>query len=141
MSRQLDDAEIATLLAGGETYRSSVVVRATRVPEDSNWNTPTGDPLKANAGDWWVIDGDDRWSVSDGVFSQTYESLGNGRYQKTATVTAIQMASDFAVRTLEGIASGQSGDWLVRNPTGECWPVSNAVFVRRYERVSSQHAP
>ena len=135
MSRELDAAEVADLLADGGVYRSKVVVRATRVSEDSSWTTGGGDVMKAEAGDWWVTDGDDHWSVADDVFVRTYESLGDGRYRKSATVTAVSVGSPFSVQTLEGTASGEAGDWLVRNPTGVCWPVAHAVFNRRYDRT------
>jgi len=135
MPRTLGADEIVALLRDGHTYRSTVVVRAVHVAEESEWTTSHGDVLTAKAGDWWVIDGDDRWSVSDDVFAATYASAGGGRYRKSATVTAVPVAEAFAVRTLEGLAGGEPGDWLVRNPTGECWPVPNAVFTKRYERV------
>lgn len=134
--RELDEAEIARILARGAVYRSIVVVRATRVSNDSTWTTSGGDALTAKAGDWWVMEGDDRWSVSHHIFTQTYESLGENRYQKCATVTAVPIDRPFAVQTPEGVASGEAGDWLVQNPTGECWPVNAAVFARRYEPVA-----
>ena len=133
MPQTLSTEELDDLLATGQTYGSVVVVRAVRVNEDTSWTTERGDPLSARAGDWWVIDGDDRWSVTADVFDATYESVGDDRFRKTPTVTAVQLNEPFAVQTLEGVATGAPGDWLVRNQTGECWPVGAKVFARRYQ--------
>lgn len=133
MLRTLTDADIARLLPAGRQYRSTAIVHATRVAEDSEWTSPGGEVLHADAGDWWVSDGGaDRWSVASPIFSATYEHLAGDEYRKTAPVTAVQIDEPFTVQTLEGDASGEAGDWLVCNPSGECWPVPAAVFARRY---------
>ena len=136
MPRTLDADELDGLLAGGRSYRSVAVVDAVRLTEDSEWATANGDPLSASAGDWMLSDGGDHWSVAPDVFAASYEPVGDGRYAKTATVTAIQLTAPFAVDTLEGVATGAAGDWLVRNPTGECWPVPAETFSKRYELAS-----
>lgn len=141
MPPALDDAEIARMLADGAVYQSVVVVRAARVSKDSNWTTPNGDTLTAKAGDWWVLEGDDRWTVAHDVFTRTYESLGEDRYRKFATVTAVCVDRPFSVHTTEGLATGKAGDWLVRNRTGECWPVTNTAFARRYAPAGGIRSP
>jgi len=137
MPQTLSTERLDALLAAGKTYGSGLVVRAVPVTQDSGWNTDHGDRLNAEAGDWWVIDGDDRWSVSAEVFAATYAPVGDETYRKTATVTAVQLDEPFAVETLEGVATGVAGDWLVRNETGECWPVPASVFARRYRLSTS----
>ena len=132
MAQTLRPERLDALLATGQTYGSALVVQAVQVTEDSSWTTAHGDRLKARAGDWWVFDGDDRWSVTADVFAATYEAVGDEGFRKTATVTAVQVDEPFAVDTLEGVATGAPGDWLVRNQTGECWPVPADVFARRY---------
>ncbi|WP_431241004.1 PGDYG domain-containing protein (plasmid) [Mycolicibacterium aichiense] len=134
MARILAPADIERLLVDAPTYRSRVTVRAVWVDRDSNWPTREGDVLRANAGDWWVTDGDDRWSVASDIFESTYTHIRDDEYRKTATVTATEMPEEFAVQTLEGVATGVAGDWLVCNPSGECWPVAAAAFLRRYEK-------
>jgi hypothetical protein len=129
----LTEAIIARLLADGREYRSKVIVEATEVGDDTEWTTSHGDVLHAATGDWWVIDGDDRWSVAGDIFQATYERVGDGRFRKTASVTAVAVGEPFVVQTLEGLATGVPGDYLVRNPSGECWPVPADVFERRYE--------
>lgn len=135
MSRLLTDTAITRLLASGREYRSKVIVKATEVTNKTGWTTSHDDVLQASAGDWWVHDGDERWSVAGDVFRATYESLGGDRFRKIATVTAAVVNEAFAVHTLEGLATGFPGDWLVRNPSGECWPVPAKVFARRYEAL------
>lgn len=136
MLRVLAETDIARLLANASIYRSKAIVRATRVQQDTTWTASGGNTLSANTGDWWVVDGNDKWSVTDDVFVRTYERLAAGRYRKSATVSAARIDAPFAVQTLEGLACGRPGDWLVQNPTGECWPVPHAIFSRRYERAS-----
>jgi hypothetical protein len=132
MPHTLSAEELDDLLAAGRTYASVVIVRAVQIAEDSEWTTERGDRLSARPGDWWVIDGDERWSVASDVFAATYETVGGEHFRKKATVTAVQLDKPFAVATLEGVATGEPGDWLVRNPTGECWPVPSEVFAKRY---------
>ncbi|WNG81143.1 hypothetical protein C6A86_023585 [Mycobacterium sp. ITM-2016-00316] len=138
MAHALSPTEIQRLLDGAHSFRSRLQVRAVRVLEESEWRTTHGEVLHAQAGDWWVIDGDDRWSVADDVFANTYEQLDGDHYRKTATVTAARIRDAFALQTLEGLAAGEPGDWLVRNPSGECWPVTSDVFKRRYVRVQGK---
>ncbi|BBZ65897.1 hypothetical protein MINS_13260 [Mycolicibacterium insubricum] len=133
--RTLDPAEVGDLLADASSYRSRIVVRAEPISAEANWDTARADSMRANTGDWWVTDGDAGWSVAADVFAQTYEHVDGDRYRKTAPVHAVQLAETVLVQTLEGTATGQPGDWLVRNPGGECWPVTGADFARRYERV------
>lgn len=135
MPRPLDAEEIADLLTHARTYRSKLVVRAVQIRDDTEWTTAQGDVLRATAGDWWVIDGDDRWSVAGDVFEQTYEQVADDRYRKIAQVTAVPVTESVTVQTLEGIATGEPGDWLVRNPSGEYWPVPADVFALRYEEA------
>lgn len=133
MTTSLTADAIARLLAAGRQYRSVGVVTASRVIDDCEWTTSSGDVLQARAGDWEVSDGTDTWSVAGNIFTQTYVQVEGNNYRKASQVTAVAMAESFAVETLEGLASGEPGDWLVRNPSGECWPVPAAVFSRRYE--------
>ncbi|MFT4187778.1 MAG: hypothetical protein QM621_04280 [Aeromicrobium sp.] len=129
----LDDAAVAALLDNAPTYRSRTHVTTRPVEADTVWTTGNGSELTAREGDVWVSDGDEEWSVAPDVFAATYTSDGDGRYRKTATVTAVQLTRPAIVSTLEGPAEAAAGDWLVRNVTGEHWPVPQATFERRYE--------
>ncbi|WP_175616190.1 PGDYG domain-containing protein [Mycobacterium sp. GA-1841] len=136
MARLLNLEEIDELLDGAGRYRSTIIVGAVQIQQESDWTTARGDPLQMAAGDWWVTDDrGDRWSVAADVFAQTYEQLPDGRYRKAAQVVATELTETVTVQTLEGLATAEPGDWLVRNPGGECWPVPAADFSRRYEKV------
>lgn len=137
MRRVLSNSEAARLLARGRSYRSTVVVHARPVADDAEWTTSRGDVLQAKVGDWWVTDGVSCRSVAGDVFRATYECVGGDRYRKTAPVTAVVVSEPFQVRTREGAATGAAGDWLVRNPSGECWPVTATKFDKCYEPIES----
>lgn len=131
-ARLLSPGEIDALLSGATVYRSAVSVTATPAEQSMTWTTPRGDILSADAGDWIVSDGVDWWTVDAGVFADTYTRVTGDRYRKTALITAVRIVDAFAVSTLEGLATGAGGDWLARNPGGECWPITNEQFRRRY---------
>ena len=130
-----DPRSAADLLSSrGRRYRSTIIVTAEPVTADETWTSSTGDTLRASAGDWWVSDGSDRWSVKSDIFDRTYTHLGAGRYRKSAPVTAAALDEPFTVATLEGDASGGPGDFLVTNPGGDVWVVPESVFIARYEQ-------
>jgi hypothetical protein len=60
-----------------------------------------------------------------------------GRYVKQPIpVVAVQVLEPFMVRTLEGMMTGQPGDWLVIGEgEGERWPVKASIFARTYTRA------
>lgn len=126
------------LLAEGQQFRVVATVRATQLTVDRSWATAAGDTLHASAGHWWLTDGDDQWSVAPAVFAQVYEDLGAGIFRKRSVVTAVQLARSATIETLEGSATAEAGDWLVRNPTGESWPVPARIFQRRYVPCNTQ---
>lgn len=139
MPNTLSAYDIERLLDNAPSYRSRVVVEAFPVEEDGEWTTTAGNVLRTHAGDWWVVDGNDRWSVAAHIFEVTYEPVGDGKYRKyrkSAPVSAIPMREAFVVSTLEGEATGRPGDWLVRNASGECWPSPADTFNQRYARIS-----
>lgn len=110
-------------------------VSAERLAEDIAWTSSGGDLLTGRAGDWAVSDGIDRWTVADGVFRATYVAAGDGRWRKAARVRAVRVDERVEVMTLEGRAVAEAGDWVVRNPSGESWPVPAKVFARTYREV------
>lgn len=131
---------VATLLADAELYASTVTVSAERLTQARTWETETGSRLAAKAGDWWVTRGARQWSVAADVFDVTYVAAGNSTYRKTAPVRAVQLSAPVTLRTLEGDATANSGDWLVQNPSGEVWPVPADVFAQTYAPVCDQGA-
>ncbi len=69
------------------------------------------------------------YNVDDVEFSDFKE------YHKTATVQAIQLELEFAVNTLEGVMTGQPGDYLCIGINGERWPVKKEIFEKTYEVI------
>ncbi len=136
MTRALSPADIDSLLSSGVSYRSAITVTAAQATEEMVWSTARGDALRAAVGDMVLYDsadpGGDRWTVAPDIFADTYVSIGGDQYRKTALVQAVQVSEPFSVQTLEGTATGAAGDWLARNPSGECWPITDEQFRRRY---------
>lgn len=82
------------------------------------------------------------------------------KYRKTGLVEAMQWTGDnidaiwewagadkvygptennpdwLIVGTLEGSLRCSLGDWVLRGPEGECWPVKGSIFAATYEAVS-----
>ena len=134
MTRALSSTDTDALLESAGTYRSTIVVSAMRAAQELEWTTAAGDTLRAAVGDMHFADDSsgDQWTVDSDVFAATYTHVGGNQYRKTAPISAVQMDEPFSVSTLEGTATGAAGDWLVRNQTGECWPITDAVFRSRY---------
>lgn len=135
MVTALTDTEIQSLLAQGRRYKSKLVVRAEQLMKETVWSTGAGDEMRGQAGDWKVADGNDQWTVAADVFDRTYTRVDGEYFRKEAAVLAVNVDHAFAVGTLEGLATGAAGDWLVQNPGGECWPVPASVFERHYEEA------
>lgn len=127
--------DIDEFLVNANSYRSRLPVIAERLTAGILWLSDAGSALTASLGDWLLTDGESIWTVAADVFPETYRAMGDGRYVKTALVTARQLDHADEFMTLEGEALAAAGDWLVRNPSGEVWPVSDDEFARRYERA------
>lgn len=129
--------DVTQFLEGAASYRSRLVVSATRLTERTNWQTVAGSSLTAQPGDWLVSDGGSSWTVAADVFAATYRESGDGKFTKTAAVVARQLPVKVTILTREGPATAEAGDWVVRNPGGEAWPVPKAEFERRYEPLAA----
>ncbi|WP_167759472.1 hypothetical protein [Mycobacterium sp. PS03-16] len=114
-------------------YRRRGDVTAEQRPHAFTWTTSTGEVMHARAGDWLVTDdtGDTR-SVAAEVFDGTHEQIGPGRYRRTGTVLARPATAGEIVATLEGDVIARDGDWIVRGPQGEQWPVPEHRFHANY---------
>jgi hypothetical protein len=112
-------------------------VRAKRLTSRRWWTRRSGDRLIGDAGDWWVLDGNgEERSVRDMVFQASHERVGNGRWRRTGTYRAWQVSEALVLRTMEGRARAQPGDWVVEGHQGERWPVTNDQFRRTYQRTA-----
>jgi len=60
------------------------------------------------------------------------------RYRlRPVILLAMEFNHPFGVENSEGFILGQAGDYLVRDPAGEMYPVSAEVFHELYEEVTS----
>jgi hypothetical protein len=85
------------------------------------------------AGDWRVVDGAGNVrTVTDPDFQSSHEPLGDGRWRRVGSYRAWQVAEAVLVRTKEGRATAQPGDWVVEAPTGDRWPVRDSQFLWSY---------
>ncbi|MEA3292270.1 MAG: hypothetical protein U9Q71_08255 [Pseudomonadota bacterium] len=90
---------------------------------------------RGKPGDWLVDNGDEIYTVDDGVFCRTYREIGQGGYVKTTPVWAEKTIGDGAVRTKEGISRYKAGDYLVSNDEDgrDVYCVSAGKFETLYE--------
>jgi hypothetical protein len=113
-------------------------VLAKRLRTRQHWTRPAGGELSGEAGDWRVFDdrGDER-TIRDAAFRASHEPLGGEHWRRTGTYRAWQVSDELVLRTLEGRAVAQPGDWVVEGRGGERWPVSDAQFRQTYRAVSN----
>ena len=81
--------------------------------------------------------GDER-TIRDTTFRASHEPLRGARWRRTGTYRAWQVSDERVLRTLEGRAIAQPGDWVVEGHSGERWPVSDAQFRVTYEAVADE---
>ena len=114
-------------------------VRATRLSARWRWARAAGDDLSGEPGDWRVLDdGGDERTVRDGAFRVSHEPLGGERWRRTGSYLAWQVSDQLVLRTLEGRAVAEPGDWVVEGFSGERWPVGNAQFRRTYRAAAQE---
>jgi hypothetical protein len=122
-------------------YERVGTVRARKLQARRTWKRRSGDELTGNPGDWRVFDdsGDER-TVRDAEFMVSHEHLGGEVWRRTGTYRAWQVDEDQVLRTMEGRAVAQAGDWVVEGYGGERWPVSDEQFRRTYRPASTEPA-
>ena len=68
-------------------------------------------------------------------FGKNDEVDGLHPCQKSGVVHALRIPVEFQVSTLEGLMSGQAGDYLMRGVEGELYPCAASVFEKSYSWV------
>jgi hypothetical protein len=112
-------------------------VRAKRLTSRWWWAGRYGDWFSGDPGDWRVLDGNgDERTVRDKVFRASHERLGPRRWRRIGTYRAWQVSEHLVLRTMEGEATAQPGDWVVEGHYEERWPVPNDQFLRTYRRMN-----
>ena len=122
---------------GAAEFRRIGTVRAKRLYGRRPWTRRSGEELHGNAGDWRVVDdGGDERTVRDLEFRDSHAPLGGELWQRTGAFRAWQVSEALVLRTMEGRAVAQQGDWVVEGSRGERWPVSDSQFRRTYSPAS-----
>lgn len=131
--------DVDRFLATSGQYESVLIVTARRLDEPSTWRTLAGSVMQSEIGDWHVTERFSSWTVKAQVFEATYVHLPDGRYRKTSLVHAARMTETAIITTLEGTSLVKPGNWIVRNETGESWPMTDDDFTRFYELTGASH--
>ncbi len=116
---QLEDVGFVPVVpAGGPAtaaeFQRMGTVQARRLSARRTWTRRSGDELYGDAGDWRVRDnsGDER-TVRDLEFRASHQPLGGEEWRRTGTFIAWQVSETQVLRTMEGRAIAQPGDWVV----------------------------
>jgi hypothetical protein len=142
VARLEDVGFVPVLPRGGPPWAAKFerigVVRARRLRGRRIWVRRSGDELTGNTGDWRVVDsaGSER-TVRDQEFRASHEPLGHELWRRIGIFSAWQVGETVVVRTKEGRATAQPGDWVVEGSHGERWPVAADQFLRTYRSVDS----
>jgi hypothetical protein len=129
----LTAAEIDALFRHARRYRPTAVVSARQLTDPLVWRTSRGADLRAEAGDWELVDDDgDRWTVAADTFTRSYQRSPDGHYRKRELIDAVRLTGRAEISTLEGAATAEIGDWLLRDAVGAVWPVPDGTFRARY---------
>ena len=143
VARLEDVGFVPVLPRGGPPWAAKFerigVVRARRLRGRRIWVRRSGDELTGNTGDWRVVDsaGSER-TVRDQEFRASHEPLGHELWRRIGTFSAWQVGETVVVRTKEGRATAQPGDWVVEGSHGERWPVAADQFLRTYRSVDEE---
>jgi hypothetical protein len=110
------------------------VVQARQLQARRRWTRRSGDELAGDPGDWRVVDeANDERTVRDLDFRASHEPLGGDQWRRTGTYSAWQVSGKLVIRTMEGPAVAQAGDWIVEGHRGQRWPVTDEQFGRTYK--------
>lgn len=124
--------DLVDALRTAPRYVSSAVVEARPVATERAFRSARGSDLVGRSGDWLVTDGTSEWVVAATIFDRAYRELSDGRFAKDAPVRAVQVEQRVQVTTLEGSATAEAGDWVLRGIDGEMWPVTDEFFRNNY---------
>jgi hypothetical protein len=123
-------------------FERTGIVRAKQLQTPRRWTRRSGDTLRGGPGDWCVIDdGDDERTVRDLEFRASHEPLGGELWRRTGTFSAWRVSEKLVLRTMEGQAIAQAGDWVVEGHRGARWPVTDEQFRRTYQPVARSRPP
>jgi hypothetical protein len=126
---------------GAARFERVGVVRARQLRARRLWTRRSGDELCGDPGDWRVVDdGDDERTVRDPEFRASHQPLGGERWRRTGTYSAWQVGEKLVLRTTEGRAIAEAGDWVVEGHRGQRWPVNDEQFRKTYRMKQDEGA-
>jgi hypothetical protein len=124
------------------TYERVGFVQASRLAARRTWALRSGEQMQGNAGDWNVTDDDGNVrTVADREFRASYEPVDGIVWRRVGVCSAWQVHEAVRIRTKEGKATAQVGDWVLEAPGGERWPMRDEEFSRSYRTVSEAPVP
>jgi hypothetical protein len=96
-----------------------------------------GGTQRCKKGDWLLDNDGDVYTVDAETFAITYQEVGPGRYEKSATVWAKEADKKDSIETKEGITHYNAGDFLVYNDGAlrDGYAVTAEKFNELYERI------
>lgn len=119
-----------------QRFNRSGDVTAVKSRAPWTWRTSSGSLLQAEAGDWRVTDGDQVWSVADGIFANSYRHVTEDRWRRIGQVQGRPATAGELINSLEGDEVAASGDWVLRGPAGDEWLVSAEHLSAHYQPVA-----
>jgi hypothetical protein len=127
---------------GAAGFERIGTVRAKQLQAPRRWTRRSGDQLRGDPGDWCVIDdGNDERTVRDLEFRASHEPLGGELWRRTGTFSAWRVSERLVLRTMEGQAIAQAGDWVVEGHRGARWTVTDEQFRRTYKMKRDENGP
>ena len=148
----LDVGYVAIVPPGGPAeaarFQRTGIVQARELMAPQSWirrSAEKEEELHGEAGDWRVRDshGDVR-TVGNAELRQSHEPLDGDWWRRTGMFRAWRAREELVIRTKEGTATANPGDWVVEGAFGERWPISDEQFKRTYRasgNAADQHQP
>lgn len=126
-----------------QRFRRTGTVTAEQRTEPWSWTSTSGQPMRAEAGDWAVgaRPGGQPWSVRDDIFQSTHEHVTGNTWRRCGDVKARKARGEEVIQTLEGPLTAEPGDWIVQGSHGEQWPVDPDTFKQQYQGPLSDPTP
>jgi hypothetical protein len=55
--------------------------------------------------------------------------------KRPVVISARRLSEELSIETLEGVMTGNPGDWLITGVNGEQYPCKHDIFVKSYEHI------
>jgi hypothetical protein len=148
LAQLADVGYVAIVPSGGPPeagrFQRTGIVQASKLSAPQSWirrSDGEEEELHGDAGDWHVRDsfGDGR-TVGNDEFRASHEPLDGQLWRRVGMCSAWRASETLVIRTREGRATANPGDWVVEGALGERWPVSDEQFTRTYRASGDAEA-